>query len=389
MELQSTASVVEPPSTVTMEDGGNSTNPLTSPSDDEIIGTGAPSNSLTVLGATSESIPLGYYPPTPQDHRIKDDDLSDDEEDGIDNPDDHIRGERSRRFYKLKGCCEACDRKVDISEDDIAFTITLNNVQMRAYFSFWLTVVVGMVITTFFADIDFGDTLLTEVFGYNNICVYFDFPPATYVLPSLWAFTLIQFVAWVGSWWVKIQEEHQVYARERTGEELPTSWMERGRLSDFSYRLLTACLYFSALMFIFFSTIFAVSPEEHNHTLYIHTAPFFGLQLGVVVLAYADYYHGTVSGYWKRLELPEWFAWVKMTWVFLLTVTVLFKIPAAINAMAFEMWWKQTPSFVLVAKIFDFSFFINGALVPSMRCLYFHFARRKRLETIIISTRII
>ena len=142
-------------------------------------------------------------------------------------------------------------------------------------------------------------------------------------------------------------------------------------------------------MFIFFSTIFAVNPQEHNHTLYIHTAPFFGLQLGVVVLAFADYYHGTVSGYWKRLDLPDWFAWVTLIWMFLLTVTVIFKIPAAINAMAFEVWWKQTPSFVLVAKIFDFSFFINGALGPTIRCLYFHFARRKRLETITISTRIV
>ena len=69
----------------------------------------------------------------------------------------------------------------------VTLTIVVEKLRLLGYAGFWVVVLVGIVLTKFVARIDLEETLLVEVFGYNNICVYFDHPPATYVLPFLWA----------------------------------------------------------------------------------------------------------------------------------------------------------------------------------------------------------
>ena len=76
------------------------------------------------------------------------------------------------------------------------YTIIVEKLRLIAYACFWGTIVVGVVLTSAFADIDTDDTLLLSVYGFNNVCVNFDFAPATYVLPALWAITMVFFIAY-------------------------------------------------------------------------------------------------------------------------------------------------------------------------------------------------
>ena len=40
-------------------------------------------------------------------------------------------------------------------------------------------------------------TILARMYGYNNICLYVDFPPTTLVVPYLWGFICVLTAGWV------------------------------------------------------------------------------------------------------------------------------------------------------------------------------------------------
>jgi CRP-like cAMP-binding protein len=113
-----------------------------------------------------------------------------------------------------------------------------------------------------------------EVFGYNNICIYFDHPPATYFLPTLWAITLVLLMSYMGAAWLLMRAEVLV-----------------GTLKPHLYRVLSGFKLFEAFTLVAFSTSFAVSPDGWDETLYVHTVPFFLLQIGMVSLAMTSTIH--------------------------------------------------------------------------------------------------
>jgi hypothetical protein len=57
-----------------------------------------------------------------------------------------------------------------------------------AVFSFFAMVFTGAVLTFTFSGVDVGDSPLVSYYGFNNVCVVFDFPPSTYICPVYWFF---------------------------------------------------------------------------------------------------------------------------------------------------------------------------------------------------------
>lgn len=253
-------------------------------------------------------------------------------------------------------------------DDDIYFMV--EKLRLAGYAGFWVIVITGIAITRLYSGIDLENTLLMEVFGYNNICVYFDYPPATYILPLLWGVTLVCLLGYLVAHWLQMKAE-----------------MQEGLISRRLYRFLSALKLFEGFTMVSFSTIFAVQPEAWNHTLYIHTAPFFLLQIGLVSLAMSNTIHGIKSGYWEQLGLPSWFAPGAKLYVVLFALVVCFKIPAATNAMMGSPWWEQTTTFMSIARLFDISFLICAAVIPMLKALYFVLAKGEKLEVVRLITR--
>lgn len=213
--------------------------------------------------------------------------------------------------------------------------------------------------------------LLVEVFGYNNICVYFDYPPANYVLPVLWAFTLVFLLAYLAAQWLHMRSD-----------------MAQGLISKRVYRGITAMNVFEAFTLIAFSTIFAVSPEGWDRTLYIHTAPFFLLQFGMVSLAISNTWYGIKSGYWKRLDFPKWFN--KAAWLYcgVFAAVVLFKVPYGVNAMAGSPFWVNTEGLKSVAGFVDTLFLVCAAAVPMLKAGYLYFIKRDEIAVVRLAPRV-
>ncbi len=255
------------------------------------------------------------------------------------------------------------------SSGDGEISFVVEELRLAGYVGFWVIVLTGVVLTRAYAGIDFGDTVLTQVFGYNNICVYFDFAPATYVLPFLWAIVLGLLLVYQAAQWLQMRAE-----------------LAQGALSPGLYRVLTRLKLFESAMMMAFSTIFAVQPEAWNHTLLIHTLPFFMLQIGLVSLAVSNTVHGIKSGYWASLALPAWFVPGAKLYIVSLVVIVAVKIPLAVNAMANSPWWDNA-SVGELAHIVDVLFLIAAAIIPMWKAAYFIWGRRDRLKVVRLSPR--
>ena len=254
------------------------------------------------------------------------------------------------------------------SAPDESLSFVVEKLRLRGYLGFWIVVISGIVMTRFFSGVDLENSLLVQVFGYNNICVYFDYPPSNYLLPALWAITMVMLLMYIGADWLHMRSE-----------------VQQGGLSRSLYRTLSSMQAFEATTLMLFSLIFAVSPEGHDHTLYIHTAPFFLLQLGMVSLAMSNTLYGIKSGYWKRLKMPPWFTKGALVYCAVFAVIVLYKIPTATNAMAFERFWVQTPTLQTIAGLMDKGFLVCAALIPMMKAAYLVYLRGDDLDVVRIT----
>jgi len=255
------------------------------------------------------------------------------------------------------------------SEDgDIAFVV--EKIRLVGYAGFWVVVLTGIFLTTAFGDVNLQETVLMKVFGYNNICVYFDHPPSNYVLPLLWAVTLVLLLCYMAAHWLQMRAE-----------------VQEGMLDRSAYRILSNLKLFEAFTLTAFSTSFAVSPDAWDQTLYVHAAPFILLQIGLASLAMSNTYHGIKSGYWRRLELPAWFETAAKAYVVVFALVVCFMITADVNAMAGSPWWEQTAAFISTAHFFDLLFLLCAAIVPMGKAAYFVWTRGDKLEVVHLTTR--
>jgi hypothetical protein len=112
----------------------------------------------------------------------------------------------------------------------------------------------GFVLTYFFSGVDWNNNVMIEWYGYNNICILYDFPPATYVLPVFWLFTAGGYVIYAG----------KSTMRTMADPDLP-AWSRR----------LTHLLNVGGIFVMFgFSLIYAIHPYDN---MYAHSFPFVAL----------------------------------------------------------------------------------------------------------------
>ena len=259
--------------------------------------------------------------------------------------------------------------------------LVVEKLRLMGYTGFCVVVLTGILLTRAFSDVVLEKSLLVQVFGYNNICVYFDSPPSTYVLPVLWAFTLVLLLVYISVHWLHMRAEVQA-----------------GTLTPGLYKVLSAAKAFEAVTMISFTTIFAVNPNP-DFTLAIHTAPFFLLQIGMVSLAMSNTLHGIKSGYWQRLDLPPWFAKAAIVYCIIFAMVVAFKIPVATNAMVVffmtegftvtvdlsqSIWWSQTPFLKSVAMVVDKLFVVCAVVVPMAKAAYLLRYRSDEIDVVVL-----
>jgi len=167
--------------------------------------------------------------------------------------------------------------------------------------------------------------VIEGVFGSVNICAYFDFPPATYFLPTLYSIQVIliykySFLSVFRAWVAKLEN----------------------KISKCGFIMYFSSFIYFCISSIVFSTIFAVQPDPDDpKTILIHTLPFTNLIIALNVLQSAVTWFGHKVS-WKdlrhRSELSKRFVHIFMyTCLILLLLTSVFKIIHHINALG-DVW---------------------------------------------------
>ena len=155
-------------------------------------------------------------------------------------------------------------------------------------------------------------------FGSVNLCVVFDFPPATYILPSLYS-VLVVFV--------------YLYALAA----IFRAWISKheNRITPLFFKLYSGAFVYFALSCSIFSTIFAVAPNppEGKFTVLIHTIPYSNLIVALCCLQIAVTWFG-IKVSWAHLNAPKWLRFCSILGLLGMIITTLFKVIQHTNALA-------------------------------------------------------
>ena len=230
------------------------------------------------------------------------------------------------------------------AEREIEISVVVEFYRFIFYSWFSFIILIGITLTygvTAKENDDFYK-VIEGVFGSVNVCAYFDFPPSTYILPTLYSIQIIliykySFLSVFRAWVAKLEN----------------------KISKHGFILyLCSFIYFCASSIVF-STIFAVQPDPSDpKTILIHTLPFTNLIISLNVLQLAVTWFGHKVS-WKDLRhrsvLSKRLVHIFMhTCLILLLLTSVFKIVHHINALGDV--WNNTTHQSSNESIYDFKY---------------------------------
>lgn len=177
--------------------------------------------------------------------------------------------------------------EVGMNGSSFAINVLPEALRLCALIGMSLVILCGVVLTKLFGHM--ADEM-TETFGYDNACVYFDLPPSTYVLPLLYVpFVTVQ----VLYCFMEIVRARDAY--------------EGGELSLIGYRFLFTAHSYVAFSVWLFLLIFTIHPNGTRKIITLHSLPFVNLEVAFLVLQWAVAYFGLFV-IWKREHaIAKWY----------------------------------------------------------------------------------
>ena len=187
------------------------------------------------------------------------------------------QNEDFKKAKSLKIVANGKDREIDMF-------VVVELFRFIFYLWFLVIVIVGMAMTYIFVDEDFKK-VIAAVFGSVNICAYFDFPPNTYVLPTLYAIQLLIIFQY-------------------SSLSIFRAWIAKleNKISGIPFLIYTGIFIYFTLSAAVFSTIFAVQPDPTQpKTVLIHTLPFTNFIVSLTITQVAVTWFG-IKVSWVKMK---------------------------------------------------------------------------------------
>ena len=203
------------------------------------------------------------------------------------------------------------------NEREINLFVVVETFRFIFYLWFLLVIIAGIVLTVTLSYEPEYKKIIRKIFGSINVCVFFDYPPATYVLPSLYAV------------WPVIVFQYAILSIFR-------AWisMEERYITKFSFVLYSASFIYFWISSAVFSTSVAVQPDlEKPETVMLHTLPFTNLVVSLTLLQLAITWFGFKVS-WKNLKMPRYLETVTLVFMISLSITSIIKITQHINGVS-------------------------------------------------------
>ena len=214
-------------------------------------------------------------------------------------------------------------------EKELEVAVVVEFFRFLFYLWFFVIVIVGMVLTHGITakrmeaagkNETYGD-VIEKLFGSVNVCAFFDFPPSTYILPTMYAILLLLLYQYailsVFRAWIALLED---------------------KITRYKFILYCGAFAYFAISAAIFSTIFAVQPDPKDVTsILVHTLPFTNLIIAICVLQSAVTWFGRNVA-WRGLQhrwcTKRWWHFCRYTCLALLIFFSIFKVLHHITAIA-------------------------------------------------------
>lgn len=241
-------------------------------------------------------------------------------------------------------------------------------VQLLAYFSFALMMLVSVAITKRFGGLTEEkkqQTLLVQHFGYNNICLYLDYPPATYFTPAMWSVTLVLWTGATTLTWLRARDYYHA-----------------GRLSQNIMRLVRMSSITEIILYFPFSICFAIQPFSHA-TLAIHTLPFTAFLAGTASHSYTHTLVGIFSGYWHSIGMPAAMQQGAVLVSAAFICVCVFKMIYQFYFLFID--WPPSPAMAELGQFMDMAFMVLY-LVPFVGLCVVWVTQKDTLEPLVVAS---
>jgi len=227
---------------------------------------------------------------------------------------------------------------------------------------------ISVIISKAFSDIP-DETVLKQYYGYDNVCVYLDFPPVGYWTPPFFVLSaLVMMIAIIAYWYLA----WDLYTENKIS-------LTRMRLVKWSsiYEIFCLCWFIICL----------TTPPTDLPTLGIHTYPFILYQWSLFTMQIHANWYGFNYGWPKSIRSNVTWLYVLRTHHFLMFFVTLVKSIHSINGIFNFAFYELQEGNIAFANSIDKAYFCVAILYPLLLRIYLcYFVHKEgdRMETMLV-----
>eukprot|EP00928_Gymnodinium_smaydae_P087452 TRINITY_DN71713_c0_g1_i1.p1 TRINITY_DN71713_c0_g1~~TRINITY_DN71713_c0_g1_i1.p1 ORF type:complete len:274 (+),score=24.68 TRINITY_DN71713_c0_g1_i1:128-949(+) len=233
------------------------------------------------------------------------------------------------------------------------FTIHPETMRIVAYLGFWSMVLLAIIVHSVHVDIDMNATPLVKTFGYNNICIFWDFSPSREIAAMYYPLVEYPLVAYVLLTFLQYKAS-----------------VEKGLVPIWFYRFSAVIMSVQLVLFAWFRMIFVI---DGFIDIVGHTMGFLGLQLGLILNSLHNAIYNHMIG--TTLDSLRGFKWTRIgvtgTRILIWSRVVLLTAVTVVNlVLAFTIFGGtpivdvKTTSGSTFAKSMDMLWMFLAAVAP-------------------------
>jgi hypothetical protein len=245
---------------------------------------------------------------------------------------------------------------LEFTEKGISIVVNSETVRLFSYVMFWSMVIFAVIITKItIEDSEITDSPLVKTFGFNNVCIFWDYTPARELTAMFYPMVEVPLLTYLG---LNFLRKRQAF----WAKHIP-NWEMNGETILFPILV---------IMVLWFRMIFVV---EAFFNVVGHTLGFFGLQFALLLVLVSNFgyhfAHGTLAG-------PKLFAALYLVAAFIVTII---KITLATSVfVGSPVYAVGTTGGNAFAHFIDISWMVLQAVLPA---IYSFLNRRKTPDTVI------
>jgi len=275
------------------------------------------------------------------------------------------------RFWSVQA---AGDDQADGKNRELHVRVVVQTLRLAAMSLFALLVVLAISLTKIFNGGIPEDNIIKKSFGANNVCLYFDFAPAIYVMPPLWS--LVSIV--VAFYCVASIYRYRI------------AWAE-GKLTASFRKILSFISSGFILAVVGFSLCFAVQPRDHTR-LIIHTLPFTHLIIWQILEQGAVVYFGFKCGWTEKDSegqpyMPTIYKWISLLHWILQAVHGIMHVIYQLNGLLMKggLFIKvTTPWFATMGEFSGYVYLFLAFVCPFLQSAYETYKNKRTHKLLVI-----